>query len=62
MQLHLRTLLIVGAIAPPTIKWLWDVRAEWVPFVPLVLPVALFGFVTILYVTAMAIDADAERL
>ena len=62
MHLSLRTLLIAGAIAPLAIKWLWDVRAEWVPLVPLMLPIALFGGVAMLYVVAMALDADAERL
>jgi hypothetical protein len=58
MHLSLRTFLIAGALAPLAIKWLWDVRAEWLPL----LPIVLFGSVAALYVVAMAMDADGERL
>jgi hypothetical protein len=61
MQLHLRTLVIALAVAPPALKWLWDVRAEWLPFLSVVLPVALFSILAAIYTLTLAADADAEK-
>lgn len=60
MQMHLRTLLILLAVGPLGLRWLWEVRAEVLLLLPFALPIGGFLIALGLYVATLVVEADSQ--